>query len=70
MPSRPSPHGEGGLKYVLNVRLSGTQMSLPTRGGWIEIDDNGRVCWEDHRSLPTRGGWIEMMTVAKGYEII
>ena len=33
--------------------------SLPTRGGWIEIDYRGAL---DPRteSLPTRGGWIEM----------
>ena len=34
---RPSPHGEGGLKFLWpNYNAKGT-MSLPTRGGWIEI---------------------------------
>ena len=34
----PSPHGEGGLKYVANHNLPHIQrVSLPTRGGWIEM---------------------------------
>ena len=34
----PSPHGEGGLKLGLVRTLLDTLMSLPSRGGWIEID--------------------------------
>ena len=33
----PSPHGEGGLKCQLHVDPSRDVVSLPTRGGWIEI---------------------------------
>ena len=34
---RPSPHGEGGLKWLSRTQTSTPCMSLPTRGGWIEI---------------------------------
>ena len=33
----PSPHGEGGLKFVSAAVLYPMHQSLPTRGGWIEI---------------------------------
>ena len=34
---RPSPHGEGGLKYPERKRQQQRLQSLPARGGWIEI---------------------------------
>ena len=34
---RPSPHGEGGLKFMMQRRKSRNMQSLPTRGGWIEM---------------------------------
>ena len=33
----PSPHGEGGLKYGKNPGEHKGQVSLPSRGGRIEI---------------------------------
>ena len=34
---RPSPHGEGGLKfYFISIEINDI-LSLPPRGGWIEI---------------------------------
>ena len=35
-------------------------MSLPTRGGWIEIEGVDFFLYSLFRSLPTRGGWIEI----------
>ena len=35
--SSPSPHGEGGLKYGMEMPKTCCQWSLPPRGGWIEI---------------------------------
>ena len=37
-PFGPSPHGEGGLKFGLSLAALPLLMSLPSRGGWIEID--------------------------------
>ena len=34
---RPSPHGEGGLKCGTLDLETRADVSLPTRGGWIEI---------------------------------
>ena len=58
---RPSPHGEGGLKFWAISDKTSQYLSLPTRGGWIEM----AICElteERTESLPTRGGWIEMQT--------
>ena len=33
----PSPHGEGGLKCKLGIVEISKLLSLPTRGGWIEM---------------------------------
>ena len=57
--TRPSPHGEGGLKYkgfafhVFNLQ------SLPAWGGWIEMHECGTL-ETVNGSLPAWGGWIEM----------
>ena len=39
-------------------------MSLPTRGGWIEIRPSLPQT-VGAQSLPTRGGWIEMVGYAQ-----
>ena len=58
---RPSPHGEGGLKYLHGVLRDTDYASLPTRGGWIEIKHWPSRILTFITSLPTRGGWIEMV---------
>ena len=44
-----------------NVLVTMLDMSLPTRGAWIEIvlslSDKG----PHNKSLPTRGAWIEII---------
>ncbi len=55
----PSPHGEGGLKFASPLAILGFLLSLPSRGGWIEILDEARTKSEV-KSLPSRGGWIEI----------
>ena len=40
--------------------VSAQLQSLPTRGGWIEIEVPGVLGDHTTTSLPTRGGWIEM----------
>ena len=35
------------------------KLSLPSRGGWIEISMLVCRCWAA-ASLPSRGGWIEI----------
>ena len=57
---RPSPHGEGGLKYY-QINVAGNIIVGPSPHG------EGGLKWEDGQdnikfkgSLPTRGGWIEM----------
>ena len=47
------------------------ELSLPTRGGWIEIPtrpSRNRL----NQSLPTRGGWIEteMLSTRNTYKIV
>ena len=57
--SSHSPHGECGLKYGIGMIISGSTLSLPTRGVWIEIG----MLWLNlmpYPSLPTRGVWIEI----------
>ena len=36
---RPTPHGVGGLKCVINHCMVVFVPSHPSRGGWIEMDD-------------------------------
>ena len=56
----PPPYGEGGLKLGIPGGPPEEERSLPTRGGWIEIDPLcGVGC--PGRSLPLRGGWIEIL---------
>ena len=59
VPSRPAPHGAGGLKYLALLLLTLSWPSRPARGGWIEIGPAG---WDGcgHGSRPARGGWIEI----------
>ena len=33
----PTPHGVGGLKYMIVPALGDIALSHPARGGWIEI---------------------------------
>ena len=56
----PSPHGEGGLKFTEKfTEQQLREVSLPPRGGWIEIA--GRMIRvQIFPSLPPRGGWIEI----------
>ena len=54
-----SPHGERGLKYTSPMSNCCFDMSLPTRGAWIEIHRRP-VFSAPSASLPTRGAWIEM----------
>ena len=35
-----SPHGERGLKYFADLRYCRWILSLPTRGAWIEMEEN------------------------------
>ena len=56
---RPSPHGEGGLKYDVLAVVGQCNRSLPTRGGWIEMILVIHMSTCSGMSLPTRGGWIE-----------
>ena len=55
----PSPHGEGGLKYAVLFCAHFVRVSLPPRGGWIEIPKQ-RAVPSGTGSLPPRGGWIEI----------
>ena len=50
----PSPHGEGGLKYGEPLCFSQNDVSLPTRGGWIEI----KLCmaWRSEAAGPSPHG--------------
>ena len=58
-PGGRSPHGERGLKSPgLHLRGPG-QLSLPSRGAWIEIDWSQRPRSQP-ASLPSRGAWIEI----------
>ena len=42
------------------ISSSSLPASLPTRGGWIEIDSDTVSATAKAKSLPTRGGWIEI----------
>ena len=55
----PSPHGEGGLKFLFGAGVSPPFWSLPSRGGWIEILVS-LVLRVTVKSLSSRGGWIEI----------
>ena len=57
MLNRPSPHGEGGLKSELPKEENDETMSLPTRGGWIEIADRDDVL--RNGSVPPHTGRVD-----------
>ena len=61
----PSPHGEGGLKWCLAHDNDRTIMSLPARGGWIEMRSLFSFSLT-MLSLPARGGWIEISFTLTG----
>ena len=59
---RPTPHGVGGLKYLIGEGLGDQAVSHPPRGGWIEMTPSvGALVlpW----SHPPRGGWIEISSI-------
>ena len=56
---RRSPHGERGLKYSGAEENERVEMSLPSRGAWIEIPVS-RQPGGRRLSLPSRGAWIEI----------
>ena len=41
--NRRSPHGERGLKYITASQSHQVELSLPTRGAWIEILSSVRI---------------------------
>ena len=57
---RRSPHGERGLKSVSGLSVGINELSLPTRGAWIEIQGLPKK-FARSKSLPTRGAWIEIL---------
>ncbi len=54
---RPSPHGEGRLKFFRIIHEFVDVKSLPARGGWIEIFSN----LNDYRcsNVPPRTGRVD-----------
>ena len=57
---RRSPCGERGLKLFPFLPGVQDRLSLPVRGAWIEINQDGRTPGRRTPSLPVRGAWIEM----------
>ena len=55
-----SPHGERGLKWRRGVKCKPAYESLPARGAWIEMSDDGVTGYGTPGSLPARGAWIEI----------
>ena len=55
----PIPHGMGGLKSHYISQEEMTDLSHPTRDGWIEITGTDAYQGSD-MSHPTRDGWIEI----------
>ena len=53
----PSPHGEGGLKCKLKDLRGAERLSLPARGGWIEIIQRRRS--EMTKDVPPRTGRVD-----------
>ena len=50
------------MKWHLMVEEAESLLSLPVRGAWIEINQEGLRA-RNRRSLPVRGAWIEMITI-------
>ena len=66
-PLRPSPHGEGGLKYTFPSLQKIVILSPSPHGeGGLKSGDGG-CRMKDLQSLPTRGGWIEMLPSTNRY---
>ena len=64
--ARRSPHGERGLKWdekVISVKI---QVSLPSRGAWIEMVLATVLAVILDLSLPSRGAWIEIDISRRG----
>jgi hypothetical protein len=61
--TRPSPHGEGGLKLLHRIQFSASANGPSPHGeGGLKFRGITRI-EEDVKSLPARGGWIEMQVV-------
>ena len=58
----PSPCGEGGLKSGGDHTMGGVpQMSLPVRGGWIEIVDGKTVNGKSASPSPCGEGGLKSL---------
>ena len=53
----PSPHGEGGLKSSSSFFSVLAALSLPTRGGWIEMRVFTMVL--PLSFVPPLAGWVD-----------
>ena len=53
----PTPHGVGGLKFLLGYRPLGLCWSHPSRGGWIEI--YGYLPFRENQPVPPLTGWVD-----------
>ena len=53
----PSPHGEGGLKFLVPAHTNLHHKSLPAWGGWIEIGGTG--CTAVSGGVPPRMGRVD-----------
>ena len=60
---RPSPHGEGGLKLSVSIRLLQAVLSLPARGGWIEILESKNISIEEMSPSPHGEGGLKSVLV-------
>ena len=60
---RPSPCGEGGLKYRRGIHEVYRRPSLPVRGGWIEIKKS-RPYPKNDGSLPVRENGLKCCRLA------
>ena len=71
MPLKPcrSPHGERGLKSFCQPKAHIIQLSLPSRGAWIEMARYGILGMDGILSLPSRGAWIEIPSIFLGKEV-
>ena len=59
---RPSPHGEGGLKLRTMALGLMNQLSLPTRGGWIEINGTPIIAARGGSPSPHGEGGLKSVT--------
>ena len=56
-PTRPAPHGAGGLKYPAAIPVGLQAGSRPARGGWIEIA--GEISLLVLNDVPPRTGRVD-----------